>query len=79
MVDARIIEFRQTQRVTPQGELQRMMIPVVETDAISGLLEVDGIPTDEFTRDLAVERTRQFVSELVSEDAEVNVSLPDQQ
>lgn len=79
MVDARIIEFRQTQRVTPQGELQRMMIPVVETDAISGLLEVDGIPTDQFTRDLAVERTRQFVSELVSEDAEVNVSLPDQQ
>lgn len=79
MVDARIVEFRQSQRVTPDGQLQRVMIPVVETEAISGLLEVDEIPTDEFSREVAIERTRNFVANLVSPDAEINVTLPDEQ
>lgn len=79
MVDARIVEFRQSQRVTPDGQLQQVMIPVVETPAISGLLEVEEIPIDEFSREVAVQRTQDFVQQLISEDADVNVTLPDQQ
>lgn len=79
MVDARIVEFRQSQRVTPDGQLQQVMIPVVETPAISGLLEVEEIPIDEFSREVAVQRTQDFVQQLISEDATVTVTLPDQQ
>lgn len=79
MVDANIIEFRQSQRVTPDGQLQNVMIPVVEVGAISGLLEVEEIPVSEFSREVAVQRTRDFVAELVSPDAEINITLPDEQ
>jgi len=73
MVTVRVITFRQTQQVTETGSLESALQPVLVGPPITGQLELDPIPTGEFSRDLVAERARATVGELVPEGEAVDV------
>lgn len=75
MVTATVITFRQTQRIDNQGQLERALVPVVTGPFVSGQLELDPIPSDEFSRELVTERVLKRVNEMVPEDVEVEVVI----
>lgn len=75
MVEATVITFRQTQSIGPDGNLQSAIVPVVTGPFVSGQLELEPIPTDDFSRDLVRERVQQKVGQMTPEDAEVTVTF----
>lgn len=75
MVEATVITFRQTQDIGPGGELQSALIPVVTGPFVSGQLELEPVPQDEFSRDLVRERVQQRVSQMLPEETEVTVTF----
>lgn len=75
MVEARVITFRQVQQVTETGDLESALQPVIVGPPVTGQLELDAIPREEFSRDLVAERVRAEVAELVPEGEGVDVSF----
>lgn len=75
MVEARIITFRQEQDVSQAGELVRVLRPIVVGPPVTGQLELEPIPRDEFSRDLAEQRAREAIAELVPKDEPVDISV----
>lgn len=76
MATAEVIEYTETQQVDAQGELQPAIIPRFTVGGLSGSFTTDAILQEDFARDVVQQRVREKASNLLSEDAEVDVQLP---